>query len=345
MTCEEFSNEFDILYNSITSNQAPGLDEYEKSVFLTKAQDEIIKAYFNPKRNKTLEGFDGSERRQIDFSMLVRTSDLINNGPIYFGYLDTLIAPGSNATSKEEMERVYGAWAVRDSNGNLVNFSSPSLEFRTFVRDVEEKVKQGIYTKKEFADPTYSANGHVVYFYNNGVDFNDSIFDGRQNSKSVELPKNLNIMMILNEYVIVKRDNADTRLEVVPLMYTEYSRLMSKPYKRPTKNQAWRLLDNDSNNRADLVVGGNDIITKYSIRYVKRPSPIILTDLSSDSLKIDGRGGKIECELDPILHREILQRAVEMAKAVYMGDLTSTLVLGQTSQTPIGYVASPNNRQ
>jgi hypothetical protein len=37
MTTTEFSNEFDILYNSITSNMAPGLDEYEKSVFLTRA--------------------------------------------------------------------------------------------------------------------------------------------------------------------------------------------------------------------------------------------------------------------------------------------------------------------
>ena len=39
MTNQEVSNEFDILYNNVTSNQAPGLDEYEKSVFLTKAQD------------------------------------------------------------------------------------------------------------------------------------------------------------------------------------------------------------------------------------------------------------------------------------------------------------------
>ena len=38
----EFSNEFDILYNNIASNQAPGLDEYEKSVFLTTAQDAVV---------------------------------------------------------------------------------------------------------------------------------------------------------------------------------------------------------------------------------------------------------------------------------------------------------------
>lgn len=33
----EFSDEFDVLFNNISSNQAPGLDQYEKSLFLTRA--------------------------------------------------------------------------------------------------------------------------------------------------------------------------------------------------------------------------------------------------------------------------------------------------------------------
>jgi len=72
MTPEEFDNMFDVLYNNITSNQAPGLNAYEKSVFLTKAQDEIWKNYFNPKSkgNNLQEGFDDNAKRQIDFSML-----------------------------------------------------------------------------------------------------------------------------------------------------------------------------------------------------------------------------------------------------------------------------------
>ena len=73
MINQEFSDQFDVLYNNITSNQAPGLDEFEKSVFLTKAQDEIVKAYFNPRLNKPQEGFDDNEKRQIDFSMIMRT--------------------------------------------------------------------------------------------------------------------------------------------------------------------------------------------------------------------------------------------------------------------------------
>lgn len=37
MTLTEFNATFDIIYNNLFSNQAPGLDEYEKSVFLTNA--------------------------------------------------------------------------------------------------------------------------------------------------------------------------------------------------------------------------------------------------------------------------------------------------------------------
>lgn len=76
MTVNEMSNEFDVLYNNIMSNQAPGIDEYEKSVFLTKAQYEILKAYFEARGNKYLQGFDGSEQRQMDFSQITKTCNL-----------------------------------------------------------------------------------------------------------------------------------------------------------------------------------------------------------------------------------------------------------------------------
>lgn len=267
MTNLEFSNEFDVLYNNITSNQAPGLDEYEKSVFLTKAQDEIIKAYFNPRTNKTQEGFDGNEKRQIDFSMIMRS-------------------------------HIY--------------------------------------------EPSKGASDI----------FTTSFFDLRDNTKAVAL--NPDILMFVNEYVEVTRNYKTVRLTVVPINYMEYSRLMSKPFKRPIKNQAWRLLDNsDGIKKAELIVGPIDTIKKYVIRYVKRPRAIIL-DVLSDGTSLggyvgaDGEGNPtanvseavqgITCELDPILHPEILQRAVELAKAAYTGDLASQLALGQSSQTNMGIV-------
>ena len=82
----EFSNEFDVLYNNIMSNAAPGLNEYEKSVFLTKAQEEIVKNHFNPNGNKYKEGLDDSPKRQIDFSELIKVAEgvLTDTPPITF---------------------------------------------------------------------------------------------------------------------------------------------------------------------------------------------------------------------------------------------------------------------
>lgn len=262
MTVQEFSNEFDILYNNITSNQAPGLDEYEKSVFLTKAQDEIIRRYFNPKENKNMEGFDGSEKRQIDFSTITKVKLLYRNG-------DAVI---------------------------------PALD----AGYIQPEIPEG-----------------------------SSLFDPHSNAVSVDL-SNCNIMMILNELTKVSRNGVTTNLVTIPISYTEYTRLMSKPYKHPIKSQAWRLINNNNGNKADIIIGPNDTFTSYKIRYVERPKPIILTTLND--LTIGGESNEATCQLDPILHQEILQRAVELAKAAYDGTLETTITLGGTSQTNLGTI-------
>lgn len=73
MLIEEFSTQFDVLFNNITSNQAPGVDEFEKGVFLTKAQEQLVVEYFNNRTDGVGGGYDGSQKRQYDFSSLVET--------------------------------------------------------------------------------------------------------------------------------------------------------------------------------------------------------------------------------------------------------------------------------
>lgn len=76
MTTNEFSREFDIRFNYVSSNLAYSVNDYEKSVYLTRAQEEILDNYFNPKGNKYQEGFDMSLKRNIDFSPVIKTSSL-----------------------------------------------------------------------------------------------------------------------------------------------------------------------------------------------------------------------------------------------------------------------------
>ena len=70
MNVNEFSREFNILYDNITSNSAPGLTEYDKSVMLTKAQEEIVKNYYSG-YNQLLKGFESTENRRGELEQLV----------------------------------------------------------------------------------------------------------------------------------------------------------------------------------------------------------------------------------------------------------------------------------
>lgn len=70
MTLEELSNEFDILYNNISSNLAPGLEDYEKSVFLTTAQEQLVISAYQSRG--TGEAFELNEASTETLERLVK---------------------------------------------------------------------------------------------------------------------------------------------------------------------------------------------------------------------------------------------------------------------------------
>ena len=62
-------------------------------------------------------------------------------------------------------------------------------------------------------------------------------------------------------------------------------------------------------------------LSDYYIRYIKYPNPIIISDLDLDfpgeNLKIDNLSTKQECQLNVSIHREIIDRAVQLALRDY----------------------------
>lgn len=95
---------------------------------------------------------------------------------------------------------------------------------------------------------------------------------------------------------------------VYPVTQDEYSKIKNNPFRGPTKYKAIRL--DFGNNIVELIPKFK--IGTYMVKYIAKPSPIILENLP-DGLKIEGESTKKECELNSILHRIILERAVNMA--------------------------------
>lgn len=274
MTNSEFSDTFSTILNSYNTqadfgNQASRreivLDEYEKSVLLTQAQDIIVKSYFDRTLNPQAQGFDDSTRRQVDFSSLITVDSL---------------------------------------------------------------------------SPTAISS----LFDERGIGFKLPYYEGETDTCKV--------LFILNEKIICETKTATgfgpkSSLVVVPISYKEYDREMSKPFAQPLKKQAWRLFQNDGDGydiNTELIVKKSiydkykatpvnvgDIKITYMIRYVRRPSPIILEDLP-DGLTIEGISEATECELNPILHVDILNKAVELAIATRGGGVAVPAEQRQTER-------------
>lgn len=242
MTTEEFSNTFDTLLNSYNNQANFGessskadlvLDEYEKSVLLTQAQDIVVKSYFDRTLNPEGQGFDDTTKRQIDFS--------------------SLISVGSGT-----------------------------------------RVQDGI---------TYDPRGKLFTFPDN------------------------NVLVVLNEKLEVKdnKDKLKSTFVVVPINYKEYDRQMSRAYTQPLKKQCWRLFQGNKGSldiTSEIIPIDGSIneeegdTVNYKVRFIRRPRPIVLQNFSddvTDNVTIDLENKKTECELNPIIHMEILNKAVELA--------------------------------
>jgi len=71
MTPQEILNEFDLLYNNLSSNSAPPLDPYEISVLMTKAQEELVLTYYSGYNNRLI-GFESTEETAEYLSKMVK---------------------------------------------------------------------------------------------------------------------------------------------------------------------------------------------------------------------------------------------------------------------------------
>lgn len=227
MTTTEFSSEFDLKYDN-ASKGAPDLDLYEKSVYLTTAEEEVVKAYYTPETNKLQQGFEMSEKRRRTMSELVKS------------YAQTTFTTSSRGI-------------VKDSK---------------FVA-----IPTNVY---------YIVSSHITL-----IDNKDACNNGKQ-------------------------------VSLRPITHDEFWADNKNPFRKPNKNKAWRLdISKDGANPVLEVVTPFEL-SKFEMRYIKAPEPIILTDLTAGDfegmgLTINGKTTPQTCLLNSEIHREILNRAVELA--------------------------------
>ena len=384
MNNSEFSNEFDVLYNNVMSNKAPGLDEYEKSVFLTKAQKQIIRSYFDKMLDKTAEGFDGSVKRQYDFSSLIKnvTIPCVNQwlGSVFTGInkyddrsfvylspIDMFLTINENIidyTGKRytvipinfiEYSRLtskpYGlppkrqAWRLITSRQSEYNGIGVTNFKVSDASNLEQIVVQSIYNKP--IKLIFNPNSESVA--PNVVENKDNVIITCDIANSIN-----GGAAYWNAYF--RDENSLQKWEgnkyIKPLIrfrtQIDKTYIVYCPLAKLNNNQVsspvFEIIGKFQIDNSNI----NDAYPQYQLRYVKIPKPIILVDLEdvNGGLSIDGHNKYTECELPNEIHEEILQRAVELAKVAYTdGTWQSQIAAGNQSATNLGINPSNSNNQ
>ena len=368
MILEEFSNTLDTLLNSYGSQSQFGeeaskrevvLNEYEKSVILTQAQDIIVKSYFDATLNSQGQGFDDSARRQVDFSSLIKVANLKKAPPLHITVsweqgsykigeisltrktsqeITVVLKVTSESLEEEPVEGFKVEYAdniititlspvtISDQYDNKISgiFNMVNGLNVSDTLKIKELVEfQGLSGTIDNVSGDYTILTHTfeenIY---NTFDDRGIVFElpKKKDPKGEDIPETTEVLFLLNEKLKV---NGQTYV-IVPISYREYDREMSKAYAQPLKKQAWRLFQNISTGfdvNSELIPRW-DISTasdfEYKIRYVRRPQPIILEKLP-DGLTVDGLPGPSDCELNPILHMDIINKAVEIALNTRIG--------------------------
>ena len=276
MTTEEFAKDlnrqFDVLYNNVTSNQAPGMNILEKSIVMTKALHQLLAEYFNHRTDVTNAGYDRSEKRQIDFGVLTMVKYL------------TLV----------------------NDLGKFIRLDDRSLVFNAIPEDALYMLNHTLVVPLRGGDETKSEQTKAAEEEGDTEASNDPVIPVITNAKYYN---------------------------IIPLSYDSYAVAMRKPYKYPPKDCAWMLTS--TGGYLEVIAKGVTVDDSpyYRLKYVRKPNPIILGDLTAfgSDVTLEGENNVVDFEFPKEMYHEILERAVTLAKIAWQGS-TSTLVDRQNNQ-------------
>lgn len=128
-----------------------------------------------------------------------------------------------------------------------------------------------------------------------------------KDSTNIELDYPNNFLYILKEYANINTTcKSNNRVDVLPITQDEYNEVVENPF-RGSKSKVLRLEENKIKLITDLP------IISYTMTYLSNPSPIILIDLPN-GLTINNESKKsTTIETSESIHREILDKAVQLA--------------------------------
>lgn len=214
-----------------------------------------------------------------------------------------------------------------DNKENLDSLDFNEYEKSIFLTQAQEDIVKSSYNGANQKGDAFENTEEVRRYLNELVktQVSNIALNGDNitlNSLSVffELPNDDDLWFIVYESAILNdsrmKCSGDQEAAVIPTKHDSFQRVIKNPFRQPNERRVLRL---------DVIGNMVELISKYTIksytvRYISKPDPIILTNLP-DNLKINGESQEKGCNLNSVVHRSILERAVQLALQSRVGTI------------------------
>ena len=218
-----------------------------------------------------------------------------------------------------EFDTLLNSYSVIDrfgKEGNLLTIELDEYEKSVFLTKSQEEIVIDLYSGKNSFGDSFERTEEIRRYLSDLIktyittDKKSGYTGLYKSSVFFELPDDL--WFITYEAVNLKDVGlgciSGENISVIPITQDEYHRIKKNPFRGTNERRALRL---DLNNKVVEIISKYNI-ERYLVRYLSRPTPIILTNLT-DNLSINGVSVKTECKLNPVVHRAILEKAVKLA--------------------------------
>ena len=237
----------------------------------------------------------------------------------------------SNTITPEELsdrfDVLLNSYSQKANTGDVssvVDINLNEYEKSVFLTKAQEEVVVNLYNGKNIYGDSFESTEEIrryldalvvtkTYGSDKAIDALEPTSD-LENTKVFPLPED--IAFITLEKVTYSGEEGKCSLDgysakVYPITHDTYNTIKDNPFRGPTKYKALRL--DYGENKVEII--SKFPIKEYYIKYLKRPNPIILVDLTNENLQIDGKSEVQDLTLNPLLYETILQRAIALAIA------------------------------
>lgn len=212
---------------------------------------------------------------------------------------------------------------------NITSNQAPGVndyEISQFLTLAEEQIVTEIYEgrydgfEKSESNRRYLDALLVRWSLNPNINTSTNKFDAYTKEYNGTLEKQddpTRVLFIVMEWAVIRKNNKSKTVDVIPIKYDDFLRTYKNPFRGVSSKRVLRL--DDGNDKVQLHCDKDWSIDSYNVEFIKKPKPIIIGNDDFAGLTINGCPVEtsVECELDESLHRSILLRAVQLAKAAW----------------------------